>query len=394
MGFLDLFVTASMPVLKLLIVTGLGSFLALDSIDILGQTTRNQVNNIVFFVFSPALVGSSLANTVTLKSIISMWFMPVNVLIAFIIGTALAWVLMVITRPPQHLKGLIIGSCAAGNLGYLPLIIIPAVCKEKGSPFGDPVVCHQYAMAYASLSMALGAVFLWSYVYNLVRVFSTYSHDSGINSVTPLKQEDLTENLLPSSPSTVNVKGKMKVILDSMKQKMGKFSRQVNLKAIFAPPTIGAIVGFIIGTIAPMRKVLIGTTAPLRVIQDSASLIGDAAVPIITLIVGGNLLKGLKGSGVSLSVVFGIVCVRYVFLPVFGILIVKGALHLGLVPADPLYLFVLMIQFVVPPAMNIGTITQLFGAGESECSVIMLWAYGLASISLTLWSMLFMWLVS
>jgi hypothetical protein len=41
-----------------------------------------------------------------------------------------------------------------------------------------------------------------------------------------------------------------------------------------------------------------------------------------------------------------------------------------------------------------GTITQLFGAGESEYSVIMLWTYALASIFLTLWSTLFMWLVA
>ena len=40
-----------------------------------------------------------------------------------------------------------------------------------------------------------------------------------------------------------------------------------------------------------------------------------------------------------------------------------------------------------------GTITQLFGAGKSECSVIMLWTYAFASVSLTLWSAYFMWLV-
>lgn len=40
-------------------------------------------------------------------------------------------------------------------MGNLPLIIIPAVCKEQGSPFGDPDVCHEYAMAYASLSLAV-----------------------------------------------------------------------------------------------------------------------------------------------------------------------------------------------------------------------------------------------
>jgi hypothetical protein len=40
-----------------------------------------------------------------------------------------------------------------------------------------------------------------------------------------------------------------------------------------------------------------------------------------------------------------------------------------------------------------GTMAQLFGSGESECSVIMLWSYAMASIAVTLWSTLFMWLV-
>nr|GEW68659.1 hypothetical protein [Tanacetum cinerariifolium] len=120
----------------------------------------------------------------------------------------------------------------------------------------------------------------------------------------------------------------------------------------------------------------------------------DAAIPVVTLIVGGNLLKGLKASsGISLKIVFGIAAVRYIFLPLFGIVIVKSAHHFGLVNSDPLYLFVLLLQFALPPAMNIGTIVQLFGAGESDCSVIMLWTYALASISLTLWSTFFMYVV-
>ncbi|KAJ0556682.1 putative membrane transport protein [Helianthus annuus] len=157
---------------------------------------------------------------------------------------------------------------------------------------------------------------------------------------------------------------------------------------------MGLIVGFVIGIIAPIRRLLIGTTAPLRVLQDSASLVGDASIPAVTLIVGANLLRGLKGSGISLPLVLGIAAVRYVLLPGFGILIVKAALHFGLVRNDPLYVFVLLLQFALPPAMNISTMTQLFGAGESDCSVIMLWTYGLASIALTLWSTFFMWLVA
>ncbi|KAI3808337.1 hypothetical protein L1987_24286 [Smallanthus sonchifolius] len=209
-----------MPVLKVLIITAVGSFLALDSINILGQSAKKQVNELVFYVHNPALVVFKDQN------FNCRWFMPVNILLTFLIGSALGWVLMLIAKPPPHLKGLILGTCSADCL--------------------------------------------------------------------------------------------------------------------------------VIGTIAPMRKLLIGTTAPFRVIQDSASLLGEATVPVVTLIVGGNLLRGLKGSGISIPLVLGIAAVRYIFLPLFGILIVKGALHFGLVHADPLYLFVLLLQFALPPAMNIG----------------------------------------
>ena len=32
-------------------------------------------------------------------------------------------------------------SIHTGNLGNLPSIIVQAVCREKGSPFGEPDVC-------------------------------------------------------------------------------------------------------------------------------------------------------------------------------------------------------------------------------------------------------------
>ncbi|KAK9285762.1 hypothetical protein L1049_024962 [Liquidambar formosana] len=114
----------------------------------------------------------------------------------------------------------------------------------------------------------------------------------------------------------------------------------------------------------------------------------------MTLIVGANLLRGLQRSGVGWLLILGIIAVRYIALPLFGIGIVKAAHHFGMVGSYSLYQFILMLQFALPPAMSVGTITQLFEAGESECSVIMLWTYAVASFSLTLWSTVFMWLVA
>ncbi|PON34276.1 Auxin efflux carrier [Parasponia andersonii] len=323
MEFLRLFVTASIPVLKVLLVTALGSYLALDHVSILGEETRKHLNTIVFYVFSPALVCSNLAKTITYESMIKLWFMPLNVLITFFVGSILGWIVIQFTRPPQHLRGLILGCSAAGNLGNLPLIIIPALCKEEGSPFGDPDVCYTYGMAYVSLSMALvmvnlqiGAICLWSYVYNIVRLcsrsikdipVSKYSRESSNSSDAG---SSIEQPLLLSSPELV-----------PPGDDAGGYA---------LPRTVhegkAEIVGFIIGVVPQIRKSMIGGSAPLRVIQDSASLLGDGAIPALTLIIGGNLLKGLRGSGVQKSLVVGIIVTRYIALPLIGsILIVKGA---------------------------------------------------------------------
>ncbi|KAG2376318.1 Protein PIN-LIKES 3 [Vigna angularis] len=188
---------------------------------------------------------------------------------------------------------------------------------------------------------------------------------------------------------------KVKVSISAkIKDLSGKFFGNSNFKAVFSPTTLGSIVGFIVGVVPLIRKLMIGSDAPLHVIEDSVTMLGEATIPVITLIMGANLLKGLKGADTSFSTIIGILVVRYIMLPILGILVIKGATQLGLVQPDPLYQFVLLLEYALPPAMAIGTIAQLFGAGEGECSVIMLWTYALASVAVTLWSTYFMWLVA
>ncbi|KAM1844430.1 hypothetical protein ACFX13_018838 [Malus domestica] len=111
----QLFVTALIPVLKVLSITALGSYLALDRVNIFGEVTRKNLNTVVFYVFGPALVGSNVAQTITYQSMVKMWFMPLNILITIIIGSILGCLLIQLTRPPAHLRGLVLGCCAAGN---------------------------------------------------------------------------------------------------------------------------------------------------------------------------------------------------------------------------------------------------------------------------------------
>lgn len=57
--------------------------------------------------------------------------------------------------------------------------------------------------------------------------------------------------------------------------------------------------------------------------------------------------------------IIGIIIARYIALPLIGTLIVRTAVRFNLVHADPLYQFVLLLQFAVPPAMNMGKFITL-----------------------------------
>lgn len=41
--------------------------------------------------------------------------MPINILFTFIVGSILGWALNRVAKPPPHLRGLVVGCCAAGK---------------------------------------------------------------------------------------------------------------------------------------------------------------------------------------------------------------------------------------------------------------------------------------
>lgn len=404
-----------MPVVQVLLIGAIGAFLASGFSNVLTTSARRDMNKVVFTVFTPCLMFASLAKTVTLEDVISWWFMPVNIGITFIIGGTLGWIACNILKPPQHFRGLIMAFCSAGNLGNLILIIVPAVCDEDGSPFGnDPSICRSRGLSYSSLSMALGGIFIWTHTYSLMQKSGKLYHrmqsksiqcpaDSDEEhpaayadeeaplptSVKPGEHENGEENQMEAPLLTCESEVADKGFWTNLKDTVHQF-----IEELMAPPTISAIIGFVVGLVPWLKSLIIGDGAPFKVIQDSLQLMGNGAIPCITLILGGNLTQGLRKSGLKRRVIITILCIRFVLLPLIGIAVVHAAYGLGFLSRDPLYRYVLMVQFAVPPAMNIGTMAQLFDVGQEESSVIFLWTYLVAAIALTTWSTIFMSILS
>ncbi|XVE68779.1 hypothetical protein DITRI_Ditri09bG0097500 [Diplodiscus trichospermus] len=358
---------------------------------------------LVFYVFFPALIGCSLADTMTVKDLATWWFMPLNIIISCVIGSGLGWILVMITRTPRHLRGIVIACSSAANTGSTLLIILPALCEERNTPFEHLSTCSADGKAYASLPLAILSIYVWSVLYFIIRMYANHgvkeinTNDSIIIVTTSVSSNGCSGDVLDQVdlPHQTDNEGNEKIsTFGKLKQSFMMIMSSRSLKMVFAPSTIATIVGFIIGIASPVRKALIGDSAPLRVVFSSAELIGEAGIPSVTLIVGANLLKGLRGSGVGASIIIGIIVIRNILLPASGIAIVKAAKHFGMVDSSSFYQFTLLLQYAMPPGMNIGSISQMLGVGEGEFSVIMLWSYVAAAFSLTLWTAFYMWLVT
>ncbi|KAG6385849.1 hypothetical protein SASPL_154730 [Salvia splendens] len=394
MGLVSLLEVSLMPILQVLLLCMLGAFMATDYLKLFPSQTRRALNRIVFSVFTPALVFSSLAKTVKLQDLISWWFMPVNIGITFMLGGTLGWIAVKILKPQPYLQYLVVAMCATGNLGNIMVILIPAMCEEPGNPFGEKSTCRTLSLSYASLSMALGCFYMWTYTYHLIQNSSTVYRAmvEGEGETANEQNKDLeatqTTSLLLHHSSATDLKP-----AEALGNKLLAVLRQI-LEELKAPPVVAAFVGFIFGAVSWLRNLVVGSSAPLKVVNDSITVIGDATIPCINLILGGNLTEGFNKSKLEPKLAVVVIVVRYMLLPAAGIGVVKAAAHFGLLPDDPLFQFVLMVQYTLPPAMNIGTMTQLVDVAQEECSVLFLWTYIAAAFSLTVWCTVFMWVLS
>ncbi|KAJ8437959.1 hypothetical protein Cgig2_033692 [Carnegiea gigantea] len=101
-----------------------------------------------------------------------------------------------------------------------------------------------------------GAVFMWAYVYNIVRMYSReiVERAEDVDVLAGANDEESNTN---GDHTSLNC-------------------TEPHLPAVANLP-VPPIVGFVIGMSPPFRKLLIGNDAPLHVIEDAASLLGYVA---------------------------------------------------------------------------------------------------------------------
>ncbi|XP_061375471.1 protein PIN-LIKES 6 isoform X1 [Gastrolobium bilobum] len=387
---------AVLPIVKVFTMCFLGFLMASKYVNILNANGRKLLNGLVFSLLLPCLIFSQLGQAVTLQKMLDWWFIPVNVLLGSISGSLIGFLVASVVRPPYPFFKFTIVHIGIGNIGNVPLVLIAALCRDQSNPFGDSDKCSTDGTAYISFGQWVGAIILYTYVFNMLApppegtfdidnesiLLKSNSKSDGLPEQVPLLNQ--AEEVTLTDPNT-SKKWKVKI-----KDFLAHLYEKLKLKQILQPPIISSILAMVLGAVPFLKQLIFTPDAPLFFFTDSCIILGGAMIPCILLALGGNLIDGPGSSKLGFRTTAAIIFARLVLVPVVGLGIVMLADKLGFLPPDDkMFRFVLLLQHSMPTSVLSGAVANLRGCGR-EAAAVLFWVHIFAVISMAGWIVLYL----
>lgn len=426
-------INSIIPVLKLITLTVFGLVLSRPGTQLIPKDTFKLLSKLVFMLFLPCLIFIHLGETITVRNFLHWWFIPVNVILSTFIGCILGLLVARICRPPPEYVRFTVIMTAFGNTGNLPLAIVGSVCHSHLNPFGPD--CEQTGTAYVSFAQWVAVLLVYTLVYHMMEPPMEYyevvedsdeiQEESPTNdlsrpllveaewpgmedretedcktpliarvfkSSTSLSSIPDPDSLEEGSPENgpLNPKSLGCLAEPRMMRRIRTVAEKTPVRNILQPATLATLLAFFVGMIPPIKSFVYGDDAPLAFITDSLEILAQAMVPSVMLILGGMLAEGPNESKLGRRTTIGIIVARLLILPLIGMGVIYLADKLQfLIPGDPMFRFVLLLQYATPSAILLGAVASLRGYAVCEASALLFWQHVFAVLSLAIYVIIY-----
>jgi predicted permease len=335
-----IFLASLVSVLKVFSLCGVGAILARTGV--MHLQSRRDLSKIIMMVTLPALLFSKLSVSANAANLLRWCSLPLVAALYIGLGLLIGQLVSRLARVPRELHRSIVTAIAFGNSGYIPIPLIAAIAVSAPLFANDPTAGSR-GIAYISLYLVVMSPSLWGvgYPYLAERKFN-----------------------------------------------------QINWLNIIPPPIYAVFAAILIGLTPPLRHLVIPAGAPLRVLLDSAELLGQATIPCALLVLGANIGDRSVGpKGLPLPTVAIVLCGRLLLMPMIGLATVAILRHFALIPTDPMFAMVLLVEASVPSATALILMCQLEHRGEKAMTALLFWGYLVSVPILTLLISFFLWFV-
>jgi len=328
-------------IFELLTACGLGYYASVKGV--LDQPTRSALSKCTYGIFLPALLLANVASTVAAQSLLSLLALPIIAVVQIVTCMLFSNVMMKVMNIERYSdKGRIFQICATfGNAGILPLVFVNALFRSHP----DPTLLPK-AISYVSFFQMGWSPLFWGWGYSVLQG--------------------------PQKLSEVRKRLRRNMKIDNLKKKLTRSLKMVLtlrealnsplIVRVLSPPILACFLGVLFGGVPPLRDLMVRPSAPLSPVFTALRTLGAAYTPAGLLVLAGSLsgtstenqpkkdLYKLLG-GVSFS--------RFVIAPLVAVGLIRLLEWIKIMPADPVMVFVILLQSCMPSAQNSVVILQV-----------------------------------
>ena len=334
---------------------------------------------IVYRVFLPSLLLTNVATTVASGALRSLLPIPIAAWVQISLGLLVASALLPLLRikrdSPDGKEVQVLS--AFGNSGVLPLLFVERLFAHAADATLKP-----RAISYVSMFLLGWSPAFWTGGYALL--------GGTLGDEAAAREKDGAQAAARQTTPT------------ALRWPLSLLSTPTASR-VLTPPIIACVCGLVVGAVPPLRALLLppaaGGAAPLP-FYSCLQTFGKAYAPAALLVLAGSLASadaatkgggGAKGDGDGylrhrVPQLVAISLARFALVPLATAALLAAASAAGLVPADPLLHFMLLMQSCMPSAQNSVLALQVRGAPERATLMarMLLVVYVAAAVPLSL----------
>ena len=331
-------------------------------IGLLSGSNVQSLATVVFNVFLPAMLVTSVARTVAQAGLGSLLVVPLAAWVQVAVGIGVGTLSLLVLRMPRRSpagRGIAVLS-AFGNSGVLPLIFVNSLFQGVAAE-----ATRQRATSLVAMYLLGWSPLFWTIGYALLTGRLVAASEDGESAAAAEHAERAALHAASPGPrrhdATASPSQQPAWVAVAMQRTL---ALRAGLRRVVTPPILALLVGLLVGSVPALHRRLVpsaslaGGGCPLPLYRCLDNL-GRAYSPAALLVLAGSLGAATDGErpqphelGHSYTHVLAISLARFAVVPACSFGLLQLALRVGVLPADPLRDFVLLLQSCMPSAQN------------------------------------------